>query len=91
MCRQPKEINATASKNAFRGEFVNKRSVEDTPEVTGEYWIPYRDTRRRNIAETVHTTPQTMVIAALNSHNLSRINGNLVSGGMIVAAQLSAI
>ena len=70
---------------------MNKSSVGDTPEVTGEYWIPYRDIKRRNKAATVDKTPQSVVSATLIAHNLSRIDGNLVSGGMIVAAQLSAI
>jgi len=85
------DIHDTASQNAYFGEFVNMSSAEDSPEATGEYWISYRDARRKNTAKTVHKTPQTMVAAALNAQNVNSLDGNLVLGGMIAAAQLSAI
>ncbi len=90
MCRQPTDIHDTASPNAYRGEFVNTSSTADTPEATGEYSISYRDARRKNMAKIVHKIPQTMVAAALNAQNVNRVDGNLVLGGMIAAAQVSA-
>ena len=83
------ETHAMANQKASRGEAVNS-SAADSPDAIGEYWIWYREIRRRNIAETVPKVPHSMLTETMNLQDFNMSAGNLVAGG-ISAAQLSKI
>lgn len=74
MFRLPRERKDMATQNAVRGELVNTSAVE-SPEATGEYWISYRDTRRRNTAEMVKVTAKIIVTEITNFHHFNMFTG----------------